>query len=174
MNGYEADNGNPQGSVAGPLVAGNRAETADSRLQLLADARRRLDIYQPTLSTELYASLAELAELRRIAVSGRGAQIRILLHDPATALRDSHRLIALAQRLPSVVLVRTPLEEQDLAYASSYLLTDQGGYLFQPEAARMIGRAARCDRAAQTPLQQHFNEVWERAARASVLQPLDL
>ncbi|WP_266181707.1 GNAT family N-acetyltransferase [Dyella humicola] len=156
------------------LATGSRSDIAASRLRLLSEAGRRLSIYQPSLTDDVYASVQELAELRRIATSGRGAQLRILLHDPAAALRDSHRLIALAQRLPSVILVRTPIEDLDLAYSSSYLLTDQGGYLFQPDAQRAAGRAALTDRAAQAPLLQHFNEVWERSARASALHPLDL
>lgn len=147
---------------------------AAARLHLLRCARRRVAIYQPALPTDAYNHAAELDELRRIATSGRGAEIRLLLHDPAAALRDSHRLIALAQRLPSTVLVREPLEESDRAYGSAYLLTDAGGYLFLPEAGRPRGRAALEDRASQAPLQQHFQEVWERAARASALQPLDL
>lgn len=157
-----------------PLPAGDRRELADARLRLLADARRRVTIYQPVLSDDAYGSAAELAELRRIATSGRGAEIRVIVHAPEDALRDNHRLVALAQRLSSIVLVRTPLEETDLAYASSYLLTDQGGYLFQPDARRAQGRAALADRAAQAPLMQHFNEVWERSARATAWSPLDL
>lgn len=159
---------------AGRLPAGSRSEIAASRLQLLTEAKYRLSIYQPVLDTDLYASLEEMTELRRIATSGRGAEIRLLLHDPEAALRDSHRLVALAQRLPSVLHIRTPLEEVDLAYASAYLLTDQGGYLFQPDARRADARAARRDRASQAPLAQHFNEVWERSAPARALQPLDL
>jgi hypothetical protein len=73
-----------------------------------------------------------------------------------------------------MMLVRTPIEELDLAYGSSYLLTDRGGYLFQPSAQRAAGRAALADRVAQAPLLQHFNDVWERSARASALHPLDL
>lgn len=164
----------PAQSVAENLPAGNRSEQADTRLALLREARYRLMIYQPTLPADIYSSSAEVDELRRIATSGRGAEIRVLLHDPAAALRDSHRLVALAQRLPSVVLVRTPAEELDLAYGSAYLLTDSGGYLFQPDAGRPQGRASAHDRGAQAPLQQHFNEVWERAVRATALQPLDI
>lgn len=156
------------------LPTGSRSEIAASRLQLLAETKHRLSIYQPVLDTDLYASLNEMAELRRIATSGRGADIRILLHDPEAALRNSHRLVALAQRLPSVLHIRTPLEEVDLAYASAYLLTDQGGYLFQPDARRADARASLQDRAAQAPLAQHFNEVWERSMPARALQPLDL
>lgn len=156
------------------LPAATRGELADSRLQLLAGARHRVDIYQPCLDADSYQGEDELAELRRLATSGRGAQVRLLLHDPAAALRDGHRLIALSQRLPSAIQVRTPVEDTDLAYASSYLLTDQGGYLFQPEATRPGGRGSLCDRAAQAPLLQHFNEVWERSAPATVLQALHL
>lgn len=156
------------------LPAGSRLEVAAARLRLLAQARHRVSIYQPLLGPDAYASHEELAELRRLATSGRGAQIRLLLHDPAAALRDSHRLVALAQRLPSAIQVRTPEDDIDLAYPSSYLLNDQGGYLFLPEAQRMTGRAATQDRAAQAPLIQHFDEVWERSLPATVLQSLHL
>ena len=158
----------------GVLSAGTRGETAEARRQLLRDARHRLSIYLPLLGNDSYAGAEELAELRRIAISGRSAQIRILLHDPASALRNDHRLIALAQRLSSAIQIRMPVEEADLNYASSYLLNDAGGYLFLPDAARAQGRAARHDRAGQAPLQQHFDEVWERAERASALQILDI
>ena len=156
------------------LVVDGGKTLAAMRLQLLRGARRRVAIYQPALPTDAYNHAAELDELRRIAAAGRGAEIRLILHDPAAALRDSHRLIALAQRLPSTVLVREPVEESDRTYGSAYLLTDAGGYLFLPEAARPRGRGAMEDRASQAPLQQHFQEAWERAARATALQPLDL
>ena len=158
----------------GILPAGTRVETAQARLQLLRDARHRLSIYLPLLGNDAYASAEELAELRRIAISGRGAQIRILLHDPAAALRNDHRLVALAQRLSSAIQIRTPVEEADLAYISACLLNDAGGYLFLPEADRAQGRAARHDRASQAPLQQHFDDVWERAEPASELQALGI
>ncbi|GAA0888527.1 GNAT family N-acetyltransferase [Rhodanobacter soli] len=158
----------------GVLPADARGETAEARLQLLRDARHRLSIYLPLLGNDAYASVEELAELRRVAISGRGAQIRILLHDPAAALRNDHRLVALAQRLSSAIQIRTPVEEADLAYISAYLLNDAGGYLFLPEADRAQGRAARHDRASQAPLLQHFDEVWERAEPASELQALGI
>ena len=167
------DEGRPLRDI-GALPAGSRSETAAARLRLLGETRHRLAIYMPLLGNDSYASEEELAELRRIAISGRGAQIRILLHDPAAVLRNDHRLIALAQRLPSTIQIRMPVEEADLAYVSAYLLNDAGGYLFLPEADRPQGRAALHDRANQAPLQQHFDEVWERAERASILQTLDI
>ena len=111
----------------GALSVTNRSETAAARRQLLADTRHRLAIHVPVLDRHSYASIEELTELRRIAISGRHAHIRVLLHDPAAAPRHDHRLIALAQRLPSVLQVRTPVEETDLGNLSAYLVNDAGG-----------------------------------------------
>lgn len=156
------------------LPAGDPTELAAARLALLAQARRQVDIRLPRLDATSYAGTGELAELRRLATAGRGAQIRLLLSEPAAALRDSHRLILLMQRLPSVILVRVPVEEIDLGNPSSCLLTDAGGYLFQPDAERPQGHAALVDRPGWAPLRQQFDEMWERAGNARILQPLDL
>lgn len=156
------------------LPVGSPAELASARQALLVATRRQVDIRLPRLDDSLYASAEEMAELRRIATAGRGAQIRLLLNDPATALRDGHRLILLMQRLPSVIQVRVPTDEIDLGNPSACLLTDSGGYLFQPDAERPLGRAALTDRPGWAPLRQQFDEMWERAERARMLQPLDL
>lgn len=156
------------------LPAASCSDISASRLQLLADARHRLWLYLPSLGPDIYASVEQLAEIRRVAISGHSAQIRIILHEPDAALRNDHRLIALAQRLPSAIEIRTPLEDVDLAYASSYLLNDTGGYLFLPEADQPRGRGARHDRPSQVPLQQRFDSVWERSERASALQTLNI
>ncbi|WP_049622866.1 GNAT family N-acetyltransferase [Frateuria defendens] len=156
------------------LPAGNRHELAASRLQLLAAARRQVAIRLPRLGPDAYQDEAELAELRRLAVAGRGAQIRLLLGDPAAALREGHRLVALAQRLPSVIQIRVPTAEGELADLSACLLTDTGGYLFQADAAQPAGHGALEDRAAQAPLRRQFEAAWERAVRATAIQPLDI
>ena len=156
------------------LPATTRVELALARLQLLRDARHRVELYAPLLPVDIYASDDELEQWRRLATSGRNAHIRIVLHDPAAALRDDHRLIALAQRLPSAMHIRTPLEDADLSYGSSYLLNDVGGYLLLPDATRPPGRGARYDRVAQAPLRQHFDHAWDRSAPASMLQILDI
>ncbi|HEY9130832.1 MAG TPA: hypothetical protein VIM98_03670 [Dyella sp.] len=156
-----------------PPIA-SRDELTAARLAVLQQARYRLSIYQPMLTADIFSDTAEMTQLRRIATAGRGAEIRILLHDPQSVLRDGHRLVALAQRLSSTVLVRVPTAEQDLGYGSAYMFDDVGGYVFQPEASRPQGRTALLDRGGQVPLIQHFNEVWERSERASALLPLGI
>jgi hypothetical protein len=153
-----------------------REELAAARQQLLAATRYKLAIYLPALLPDVLSSPGELAELRRIATSGRGAEIRLILGDPAAALRSGHRLIDLVQRLPSAFQVRTPTEEEgnEAKNGSSWLLNDGYGYLFQPDADRLEGRAALHDGPGQAPLLLQFDQMWERATPASQLQPLGL
>ena len=151
-----------------------REALAAARLQLLAATRHQLVLHLPLLGRDDYGNDAELAELKRIATSGRRADIRILLHDPAAALRDGHRLILLFQRLFSAIAIRTPVEDVDRQNASAWLVNDSGGYLYLPDASQPQGRMALADRPAQAPLQQRFDEIWERSSRAGELQPLDL
>lgn len=158
----------------GALAAGSRSEVSTARLQLLADTRHQLLIYLPALTHEVLGHAGELEQLRRIACSGRAASIRIVLHDPAAAVTQDHPLLPLAQRLPSAFQMRTPTDPADLAYASAYLVNDSDGYLFLPDANRPDGRAARKDGAAQASLRLHFNDAWERAERATILNVLDL
>ncbi|MEO7072152.1 MAG: GNAT family N-acetyltransferase [Rhodanobacter sp.] len=158
----------------GALAVGNRADVVAARLQLLADSRHQLLIRVPTLDLDIYAGPVEIEQLRRVAISGRAASIRILLHDPTAALVNDHPLVALAQRLASAFEIRMPVDPVDLAWIGAYTLNDVGGYLYLPDASRPSGRAARDDRGAQAPLRQQFNEVWERAEPASMLKALHL
>lgn len=146
------------------------------RLQLLAACRYKLAIHMPVLHASAFSSAAELAELRRIAISGRGAEIRIVLGDPASALRVGHRLLDLAQRLPSVLRIRTPNAEDQSAASdtSAWVLNDGSGYLFLPDGARWEGRAALHDGSGHAPLLLQFEQIWERASPATELQSLGL
>ena len=154
----------------------SREELATARLQLLAAARYKLAIYLPALAPDVLNSQAELTELRRIATSGRGAEIRMILGDPSAALRAGHRLIELAQRLPTAFQIRTPSNEEgsEAVNASAWVLNDGYGYLFLPDADRMLGRVALRDGPGQAPLLLQFEQMWERAAPATQLQPLGL
>ena len=109
-----------------------------------------------------------------MCTGGCGGLGRVLLGCEGAALRNEQRVVTREQRLRGEFQVRMPVDEVDRAWHSACVRNDVGGYLFLPEAERPQGRAARSDRAGAAPLQQHFNEVWDRSERASMLQKLDI
>lgn len=155
------------------LSAERAGELHDITLQLLLNGRSQLCIYTRDLEPGLYQDADVLEAIRQIALSGRRAHIRILVQDIARVVREGHRLIDLAQRLPSVVQLRKPTEE-DLHFSGAYVLNDTGGYLYRSfgdrhEAAGDLYYPPRHDE-----LQRTFDQVWERALVPQELRRLAL
>lgn len=156
------------------LAADDRAGLEAAHVRLLAAARHRVCIYLPQLEAGVLDGEAALAELRRVATSGRQAQIRILTHDAERAHREGHRLLALAQRLPTAIAVRVPTEDAQLRYGSAFTTDCASGLLFRPVATRYEARGSLDDPGETSRLTAYFEEVWERAEPAWQIRPLGI
>jgi predicted GNAT family N-acyltransferase/CheY-like chemotaxis protein len=154
------------------LVAEDRDQARDAIAGLLADARYELAIYTRDLDPLLFDTTAALEAIKRIALSGRHARIRVIVQDARKAVADGHRLIALAQRLPSVIAIRTPVDEQDLQYAAAFLLNDRRGYLFRPLGNRPDGEGSTYAPGRHAQLTALFDQVWERSTPSEELRLL--
>ena len=146
----------------------------EALLDLLRGARHRLWIYSRDLDPTLLNAPEPLEEMRRIGLSGRGAEIRLLLQDPAAAQQARAPLIPLLQRMSSVVQVRQPVDDVDLQYASAFVLSDVGGYLFRPLASRFEGYMSPHGAGRHRQLLDYFRQVWERSVLADELRVMRL
>jgi len=156
------------------LQAQDRTGLEAAHVRLLSQARYRCSIYLPAMDAGVLESDEALKELRRLATSGRQAQVRILTHDANQAHRDGHRLIALAQRLPTAVTIRVPTDETHLRYASAFTTDNVSGFLFRPVAARFDATGALDQPGETSRLTAYFDEVWERAEAAWEIRPLGI
>jgi predicted GNAT family N-acyltransferase len=150
------------------------ADCRDALLELLRGARRQLWIYSRDLDPTLLNAPEALEEVRRIGLSGRGAELRLLVQDPAAAQQARAPLVPLLQRMSSAVKVRQPVDEVDLQYASAFVLNDVGGYLFRPLASRFEGYFSVRGVGRHRQLLDYFRQVWERAAPADELRVMRL
>ncbi|MET0226706.1 MAG: GNAT family N-acetyltransferase [Dokdonella sp.] len=155
-----------------PLLAESREQALSAVSALLADASHDVSIYTRDLDPALFDVPATLEALKRIALSGRRAQIRIIVHDPRKPLADGHRLIALAQRLPSAVSLRTPVDQRDLQYPAAFLINDRRGYLFRPLGSRLEGEGSTYAPGRHAQLRGLFDEIWERCAPSTEVRQL--
>lgn len=146
----------------------------EALLPLLRAARRQLFIHTRAMDPELFCGDEVLRELRRIATAGRGAEIRILVQDPETALHDGAPLLALAQRLSSAVQVRTPDQDGEQAFAGAYVINDDAGLLFRPIGSRYEGSARHHAPGHHRQLLEQFRHAWDRAGPASILRSQSL
>ncbi|MEO5558207.1 MAG: GNAT family N-acetyltransferase [Dokdonella sp.] len=169
------------GRVPGPLppkpgarilVAEDRSQALMAITDLLNDAKYEIAIYTRDLDPALFDVPATLDAIKRIALAGRHAQVRIIVQEPRRPLADGHRLIALAQRLPSVIALRTPVDEHDLNYPSAFLVTDHRGYFFRTLGSRLDGEGSTYAPGRHAQLTQLFDQAWERSTPSEELRQL--
>jgi hypothetical protein len=156
------------------LSVQTREQLIEATLAVLSGARHELRILVRELDPMLLDDSACLVELRRIAISGRGACIRVLAQDVSRAQHSGNRMLDLAQRLPSVIQFRRPVEDMDREYPSAFMCTDAGGYLFRPVAQRMESVGSTCAPGRAAQLQALFDQVWERSESMNELRALKI
>lgn len=172
----------PAPRFATPSLASSRArrlhseragDLLDATLELLQSAEHELAIYTRDLEAPLYGDARCLAAIKQVAISGRRARVRILVQDPARVVREGHRLLDLAHRLPSVISLRQPaLEERQ--YPSAFVINDTGGYLFRSFGDRNEAEGDLCYPPRRDELARYFDHVWEHAETPPELRRLSL
>ena len=131
-------------------------------------------MYSRALDPGLFDAPPVLDALRRLAVRGDGIELRFLLQDAETPQREHAALIALAQRLPSVLLFRAVDDPVDLAYPSAFVANDGSGYYFRSLGHRFDGETALDAGGRARQLREEFDRTWERSRPCSEYRALGL
>lgn len=136
-------------------------------------ARRQLRVLSYDLEPQIYGEPAFIEVARALAVSGRYATVRVLVQDSARAVREGHRLIELARRLPSYIEMRNP--HADHRYViEAYLVADERALLYRKQGDRYEGFADVDDPLEARRLAREFDQVWARATPDPELRRLGL
>jgi len=146
----------------------------DALRSLVLLARRELVIYTRDLEPAVYANPLIVEAFKDFAIAGRGGVARFVIQDPGTAQRTPHPLLALAQRLPSCFVFRTPVDAEERQYPSVFVANDNDGYLFRLLGSRYEGDWSPALPGRNRQLVEHFNRVWERARPCTELRALGL
>jgi predicted GNAT family N-acyltransferase len=129
---------------------------------LLRQSRRELAILSLNLDPLVYDQIAFLEGFKALSLRSRFSRIRILLQDSTLVLQRGHRLIELAQRLPSVVEIRKP-NQDFIDLPENFLLADDCGYLHRKTPESYQARVCYNDRHRVNRLLALFNDAWETA-----------
>lgn len=147
-------------------------EAVEETLSLILAARREVAIYTRDLDAQLLDTASVIEALKKLAIGGRGASVRIIIQQPQIPARDGHRLITLAQRLPSVFSMRMPNEETDLQYPSAFIINDTRGFYFRVLGNRFEGEAVNYAPGRHAQLLEYFDRVWERSVSSEELRQI--
>ncbi len=162
-------------SLAHGPIAFERAEQARSAAcAIAAAARHQLWLVSPDLEPAIYDDEAFVAAVKRVARSGRGAAVRLLIGDIRIALQNGHRLLELAQRLPSLIEVRRQRPEESGPMDSALLFNDNGGWMRRADPASFDGEGHHQDAPRTRQLLTAFQRAWDRAEPETRLRVLKI
>ena len=127
---------------------------------MVRQAKRNLCLLSFDLDPQIYDTPTFSEAVKNLAMRSRFSRVRILLQENALVVQQGHRLVDLAQRLPSAIEIRKPAQEH-LDIEESFLLADDCGYLHRQQASNLKGTARYNNRYRVNRFQTLFDEVWE-------------
>lgn len=150
-------------TLGGPERIETLAAAIAVSTRVIAEARRTLWIRSYALDPWIYDTPEVMQALRSFATSGRGNQVRILLHHAAAPQRAHAPMVALAQRLSSVFSFRELQDPVDRDAPAAWIANDAGGYYLRSLGQRIDGEAEHHAPARCRQLRADHAVAWERS-----------
>ena len=155
------------------LLSVKHSEASQALASLIRASRRSLWLRVPLLDP-LTADSAVCDAIKSLALSSQRVDIRVLFDDQEAAIRDGHRLIHLARRLPSRLQLRQS-QDDDRDPQACFGIGDGTG-LFEAKGWPRPVRIHLCGhRLPLAPrLARDFQAIWERGGSNPELRELRL
>lgn len=154
-----------------------RVETQDEVViaigDIAASAGRELMLFLPDAGDDVWSSPSLLDAVRGFVTARSHREARWLFATTDTLARDHGPLVALAQRLPSLVPLRQADPDFSLPAAQGFVVNDRGQLLLLDSGERLAGTFTDANERAR-PLAGRFDEAWERARSLTELRALGI
>lgn len=128
-------------------------------VSLAQTASRYIYILSPQLDHEVFDSAELVQALSELARRSRQTEIHILVSDTRALVARGHRLLALARRLPSVVLIRKAGHHPQWK-GQTVVIRDRDGFLYKAADVDKDAHYQPDSRAETQPHLELFQELW--------------
>lgn len=149
------------------------AEFAAAALDVVGAARHQLVLMSVELDRRLFGTDEFIERLRNFILEHRRARLRVLVHDPVAAVRNSIRLVEFGRRLSSRVEFRAlPAEKRRLR--EEYLIADETALLYRNSPDQLEAKYySEAPLVARSHLRA-FETLWQDSTVARELSSLGL
>ncbi len=148
-------------------------DNREAAVSLAEQARATLNLFTRDLDPRVFDNADFERCLFNLVRTHHSTSVRILVVDSSIAVSRGHRLIRLAQKLTSSVLIHNPAKEHR-SELSTFMVVDSIGLLHRPRTTSnnydaIVNYKAPL-RAGE--LDDYFNEMWERSTPDSQIRRL--
>ena len=142
-------------------------------LELAKAARMELAVLSHGFDARLYGAEALVERVKDFCLAHERARVRVLVNQPALAMREAHRFVELGRRLPSRIAFRQ-LDEEDRGVVEELIIADGRSVMRRESPDQLEARLW-----IETPLEARlrlkaFDELWERGVPAREFSELKI
>ncbi|MGQ0696739.1 MAG: DUF7931 domain-containing protein [Panacagrimonas sp.] len=155
------------------VAVSGATEFADTVLQIVSTARFHLALMSVDLDRNLFGTSAFAEGLRNFILQHRRARLRVLVHEPAKAVRNSVRLVELGRLLSSRIEFRTvPVEDRKMR--EEFMIADERALLYRSTPEQLDAKYyADAPMVARSHLRA-FETLWSEASVAREMSALKI
>jgi hypothetical protein len=137
----------------------SKDEIRGAAVAIASAAKRSLAILTPDLEPGIYDHEEFLDVAKRLVLSKRYARIRVIVTDPARAMRNGNRFVGVARRLNTYIDIRNAHKDYQ-GHREALLIADQNALLYRVDAARWEGIADSDDPVVTRRYLELFDTIW--------------
>jgi hypothetical protein len=131
-------------------------------VELCDSASRYLRILSPTLDRDVFDNAQLCDAISKLARRSRHSDIRILVNNSRPIVEHGHRLLTLAQRIPSLIKIQI-LSAHPQMNDDTMVIRDLDGLLFKPADSDHQGFYEPESISRVASYVERFDELWERS-----------
>ncbi len=146
-------------------------EVRDASLRVARSAQRVLSIFTHDLEPEIYGDEPFLDAIKRLVLARSYAKVRVLIADPARAMVDNNRFLALARRLTSCIDMRT-MSPDSTGSTGAFIIADDKALVYRLRADRWDGISEMNDPAVTRTYLNFFDQIWNNSVQESQLRQM--
>ena len=140
-------------------VISTREEMRQAAIEVARVATRRVSIFTHDLEPGIYDDPEFLEIIKRLVLSQRYARIRVLIADPARAIKNGNNFVHLGRRLNTYIEFRH-VREDLRTHAESFCIADETALVYRLQASRWEGIADTFEPAVAKLYSKMFDEIW--------------
>ena len=140
-------------------VISTREEMQQAALDVVRESSRKVSIFTHDLEPGIYDSPEFLEIIKRMVLSQTYARIRVLIANPARAVKNGNNFVHLGRRLNTYIEFRH-VREDLRTHAEAFCIGDETALVYRLQAYRWEGIVDTYEPAVAKLYGQMFDEIW--------------
>ena len=141
-------------------VISTQEEMRRAVIDVATVAVRKVSIFTHDLDPGIYDDPDFLEIIKRLVLSQTYARIRVLIADPARAIKNGNAFVHLGRRLNTYIEFRH-VHEDHRTHAESFCIADETALVYRLQAKRWEGIADTYEPAVSRLYGKMFDEIWQ-------------